>query len=129
MIIEIDHMVPVAPYGRKRCFDYYVAESNGWKWIRFKGIPIRGTPDYPKETTVRLFVSPKTLASKRWKEHWNRVGGYTDADGTEPLDYCYCSSCGPEFVPESDPEKYPAEWKEFLKVWAMVLKREKEQPQ
>ena len=74
-------------------------ELFGWRWVSWIDIPIKRTPGYPKVCRVRQLLPPKALADKRWKEHWAQPAG-RDADGSEPLAYCYCSSSGPEFVPD-----------------------------
>jgi hypothetical protein len=80
--------------------DYAVAEELfGWRWMTCKGIPVRGTPDYPKECRVRRFYPPETLANKQWQEYFAEQGGIEPSTGKEPLDYSYCSSQGPACVP------------------------------
>ena len=79
--------------------DHAVAEELfGWKWMAFKGIPIRDAPGYPEKCRVRRFISPESLKNKRWKEYFAETNG-APATGEEPLSYCYCSSRGPEMVP------------------------------
>ena len=71
----------------------------GWKWIAFIDIPTRDTDGYPKECYVRQFFSKKTLSDETWQGLFleNKA---RDAKGTEPLSYRYCSSVGPECVPD-----------------------------
>lgn len=84
---------------RTTALDHAIAEEFfGWRWMAHRGIPIRGTEGYPRKRMVRRFHSPDTITSGRWKEYWKRTEGRL-ADGTEPLDYSYCSSAGPEIVP------------------------------
>ncbi len=73
----------------------------GWKWIAYIGRPMNSHPEYRtrEKMRVRRFVSPQLLANKNWIKHFESIGGYADAIGDEPLDYCYCSSMGPEIVP------------------------------
>lgn len=81
--------------------DEAVAEEFfGWRWRAYIGKPIRGTPGYygPDKMHVRQFMSPETMADPDWQDHFARKEG-RPADGSEPLAYCYCSSCGPEMVP------------------------------
>lgn len=73
-------------------------ELFGWKWMRYIGIPTRGTPGYSKKMPVRQFMSPETVAE--WRKD-SRFADMVEADGTEPLSYCYCSSQGsgwPDFT-------------------------------
>ena len=63
----------------------------GWKWVSYVGVPIRGTPNYPQKTRVRMFLSPKQQASEAMA-NWVKEYDARDADGTEPLAYDYCSS-------------------------------------
>lgn len=70
----------------------------GWKWISYVGIPIKGTPDYPKQCRVRYFAPPRMLASKEWREYLS-VHEVSDATGDEPLAYDYCSSAGYDLPP------------------------------
>ncbi len=65
----------------------------GWKWMSYVGIPIRGTEGYPKECRVRELFSPTQLKMPEWIEHFAKHEG-REAEGTEPLAYCYCSSSG-----------------------------------
>lgn len=74
-------------------------EVHGWKWIAYWSRPVRGSPGYPEKCVVRLFVPPSLLADSRWVRFFDEAGGYTDANGTEPLDYCYCSSGGSPIPP------------------------------
>lgn len=66
----------------------------GWKWVAFSGIPIRGTEGYPNKTMVRQFCSPMHI------EQLQKMVEVRDADMSEPLSYRYCSSMGPECVPQ-----------------------------
>jgi hypothetical protein len=66
----------------------------GWKWVAFAGVPIRGTEGYPNKTMVRQFCSPLYV------EKLQDMLEVRDADMNEPLSYRYCSSLGPECVPQ-----------------------------
>ena len=71
--------------------DEWVAEAIfGWKWMSFIGIPVKGTPGYPKEMRVRQLMSPKQLRMPEWERHF-QLHDAREADGFEPLAYCYCS--------------------------------------
>jgi len=59
----------------------------GWRWKRKHGVPVKGTPGYPDQQPVRIFVPPGH-------------DDMPDADGTEPLAYCYCSSSGYQVPPD-----------------------------
>lgn len=85
---------------REKLNQLIAVEVFGWRWISFVGVPVRGSPGYPKKCRIRRFVSPELLVSERWMKHFERVGGYSDAVGDEPLDYSYCSSQGPELCPD-----------------------------
>lgn len=74
-------------------------EFFGWRWLAFNGIPIRDTPGYPNETRVRQFFPPRESLGKQWQRWFAQSGEVTEADGTEPLSYRYCSSMGPHIVP------------------------------
>jgi hypothetical protein len=79
--------------------DHAIAEEFfGWKWMASMCIPVRSASGYPKERMVQQFMSPQSLSSPQWQGHWEKNQG-READGTEDLAYCYCSSCGPEMVP------------------------------
>ena len=73
----------------------------GWRWLSWIGIPVKGTPGYPKPCRVRQFMSPDAMRNQRWLDFWKRpdVGEVREADGTEPLSYVYCSSQGMETPP------------------------------
>lgn len=80
--------------------DYAVAESLfGWRWLAHEGIPVRGTPGYPQKTTVRRFYPPDKELGQRWMDYFEENGGARPANGDEPLDYAYCSSSPPHYVP------------------------------
>ena len=70
----------------------------GWKWVSYIGVPVRGTAGYPAKCRVRSLMSPKTLKTENWIEYLKTHEG-ADADMTEPLEYSYCSSMGPEIPP------------------------------
>lgn len=70
----------------------------GWKWVSYIDIPVRGTEGYPSACRVRRLLSPKELKDPTWIQHLIKKDG-RDADGTEPLDYSYCSSAGPARPP------------------------------
>ena len=74
-------------------------ELFGWRWVSWVGIPTKGTPHYPAPCRVRQFISPGHITPVAWQQRVDEAGG-RDADGTEPLSYRYCSSLGPEMVPE-----------------------------
>lgn len=79
--------------------DHAIAEEFfGWKWMAFRGIPVRGTKDYPTKQIVRQFFPPKSLENPEWIEFLAKNEGRR-ADGSEPLSYRYCSSVGPASVP------------------------------
>ena len=80
--------------------DHAIAEEFfGWKWMSSLGKPTKGHPDYYGDNIrVRRFHPPESLTSKDWKAYWAKHDG-READGTEPLDYCYCSSAGQASVP------------------------------
>jgi hypothetical protein len=79
--------------------DYLIAEEIfGWKWLAYIGIPVRGTPGYPQTCRVRRFFPPETLSQESY-EKWAVEHEAGPATGAEPLDYAYCSSCGPAPVP------------------------------
>lgn len=65
-------------------------ERFGYQWWSWFGIPIKGTPCYPKSTRVRQLMSPGQIEHPRWKEYWAEHDG-RPADGDEPLSYAYCS--------------------------------------
>ncbi len=74
--------------------DYAIDEEFfGSKWMAYRDTPVRSKPGYPQECIIRKFLSAKMLANPDWQqylaEHECR-----DADGSEPLAYCYCSSQG-----------------------------------
>jgi hypothetical protein len=98
MAIQVTSMRPtLLPKGH---IDEMVAiHVMGWKWMRFTGTPINSHPDYPKPCAVRQLLSGESLKNKRWRDYLDAQDA-SEADGTEPLAYCYCSSCGPEMVPE-----------------------------
>lgn len=70
----------------------------GWKWMSYVGTPVKGTPGYPAKQRVRQLFSPAMLKADGWKEYLQQTEG-READMTEPLDYCYCSSNGPAIPP------------------------------
>lgn len=79
--------------------DEAVAEEFfGWKWMAYRGIPVRGTPGYPQECIVRQFLSVDAVKNPRWQEFLKENDG-RETTGDEPLAYCYCSSQGPAIVP------------------------------
>lgn len=101
--------------------DEFIAEKLlGWKWIAYKGIPVRGTPGYPDQCVVRRFASPQLLANEKWAGILDRSGGYTDATGDEPLAYCYCSSQGPELPPMYELALTTVRQLEQLPGWAEI---------
>jgi len=70
----------------------------GWKWMSYIGTPVKGTPGYPAKQRVRQLFSPNQLRTAGWSEVFEQAEG-READMTEPLDYCYCSSAGPAIPP------------------------------
>lgn len=73
----------------------------GWKWYAYQGVPVRSAPDYPKEQSVRVFVSPEYATS--WRDFIEQK--CTVATGNEPLAYMYCSSSGAPDPPELNEKK------------------------
>ena len=73
-------------------------EFFGWRWMSFVGIPTRDHPGYPAKCRVRQFMSPKSLANKRWIAFFDGADG-RGATGDEPLAYTYCSAAGPDCFP------------------------------
>lgn len=76
-----------------------LTEVLGWKWMSYVGVPVKGTAGYPAKCRVRKLMSPKTLKSHDWVAFLLTHEG-READMTEPLDYSYCSSQGPERPPQ-----------------------------
>lgn len=73
-----------------RQLDYAVAEEIfGWRWLRYHGVPVRGTPGYPEHCYVREFFSP----------HTKDFDAMQPATMSEPLSYAYGSSSPPAYVP------------------------------
>lgn len=70
----------------------------GWKWMSFVGIPTKSAEGYPAKRRVRELFSPKMLKSAEWQKYLAENEG-READMTEPLSYCYCSSQGPVVPP------------------------------
>lgn len=71
----------------------YAVEHLGFRWWSWIGHPVKGTPGYPQIMRVRQLLSPEQLASKSWREFLDDPANEArPADGTEPLDYTYCSS-------------------------------------
>lgn len=100
-IIEIDD----DDFWQTTELDEAIAEEFfGWRWMAFRGQPTKSHPQYwdpevrDKGIMVRQFLTPKSLHDKRWLDFFEENEG-RPADGTEPLAYCYCSSCGPAMVP------------------------------
>lgn len=88
-MVDIDKM----PAGAE--LDALVAKRLfGWRWMSYVGVPIKGTPGYPKKCRVRDFMSPKRMADDRWQAML-RDNESRPATGDEPLAYHYCSSQGP----------------------------------
>lgn len=70
----------------------------GWKWMSYIGTPVKGTFGYPAKQRVRQLFSPNQLKTEGWSEFLEQAEG-READMTEPLDYCYCSSNGAAIPP------------------------------
>ena len=70
----------------------------GWKWMSWVDTPVKEAPGYPAKCRIRQFVSPRTIADRRWISFWAERE-LRDATGDEPLSYRYCSSMGPERCP------------------------------
>lgn len=79
----------------------YAVKHLGWQWWSWIGTPVKGTPGYPQKMRVRQLLSAKQLKEKRWSEFLADPRNEARlADGTEPLDYTYCSSgCSAEWPP------------------------------
>ena len=91
-------------------------EFMGWKWLAYVGTPVRSHPGYPQKCRIRQLHSPSMMADERWKEFFKRTE-VSDADGTEPLHYSYCSSGGCSF-----PE-YNFDGKAFAEVEQLLEQR------
>ncbi len=94
-------------------------ELFGWRWMSWIGIPTKGTPGYPKECRVRQLLSPVAM-EKRGSDYWRAYladRDWRDADGSEPLAYCYCSSMGPEMVPDFGGEDDVKVLVQVRKLW------------
>lgn len=72
----------------------------GWKWVSYLGLPMTSHPQYREarkgkqfEIRIRRLLSPFQVADRDWQKHLTD-NDVRDSDGTEPLDYCYCSSGG-----------------------------------
>lgn len=105
----------------------------GWRWMAFVDTPTHSHADYPQKVRVRQFMSPASLTDDRWKTFFDEHEG-CQADGSEPLAYCYDSSCGPEMVPHfSGHESAIADlsreirsrglWESYrIQLWAQICK-------
>ncbi len=79
--------------------DHAVAEQFfGWKWMAYYGRPTHDNAGYPRECMVREFLSPAATNSEGWVRYLAENQG-READGSEPLAYCYSSANGPARVP------------------------------
>ncbi len=75
----------------------------GWQWMAFVDTPVRRTPGYPNKCRVRRFYPPLSSRSQKTKKAWEGYFAevpHEPAKGDEPLAYCYCSSNGPDEVPD-----------------------------
>jgi len=89
----------------------------GWKWIAYDdGIPVKGTPGYPKRCRVRILMSPETRRKKDWKDFLSTRNA-SEATGSEPLDYCYCSSKGYEVFPNYTGWQDPLVLERAKRLW------------
>lgn len=79
----------------------YAVKHLGWQWWSWIGTPVKGTPGYPQKMRVRQLLSPRQMKSPRWSQRLTDPSYEArPADGTEPLDYTYCSSgCTVEWPP------------------------------
>lgn len=79
----------------------YAVKHLGWQWWSWIGTPVKGTPGYPEKMRVRQLLSPRQMGLPGWSRKLaDPRNEARPADGTEPLDYTYCSSgCCVEWPP------------------------------
>lgn len=96
--IKAGEMRPIYPEWYNQV---YATELCGFRWMAWDDdIPIKGTPDYPRKQRVRQLLSPAQLENPQWQEFLQKKNA-TEADGTEPLSYSYCSSgCNVALTPD-----------------------------
>lgn len=102
-IHEITFFRPVVPEWYN---EIYAIHSLGFVWMAFDGLPTSDHPKYCDEAVrrdgmrVRQLMSPDQLADKRWQQFFADNNG-SEANGTEPLAYTYCSSgCSAAMTPD-----------------------------
>ena len=96
--MQITEMRPVVPEWYN---DVYATNKLGFVWMAFDGLPMRGHPEYDAgKIRVRQLMSPEQMKNQSWIDHFEANNG-SEADGSEPLAYTYCSSgCSAAMVPD-----------------------------
>jgi hypothetical protein len=99
---ELDAMQRRCDMATAELTEEYAIKHLGFQWWSWIGTPVKGTPGYPNKMRVRQLLSPRQRKLPSWKSKLKDPQYEArPADGTEPLDYTYCSSgCSVEWPPQ-----------------------------